>query len=349
MKYVESLDDMKILLNEDFINSIPRDTNIMITGCNGMIATYLIYFFCYLNDMKKSGINIYALTRNMEKTKNKYSDLMNRKDITFLNQDVNNKFDFDIDVDYLFHLASSADPKNIMEKPVDIIKANTIGLLNALDFAKEKNAKLIFASTREIYGAVSEDILDISESDVGVLDHLGARACYPESKKMAECLINSYNLQYDIPYTIFRIAHAYGPGMALKDGRVMSDLIGNVVNNEDIVLKSDGSQVRAFCYLSDLISAMLYGSFESNNDIYNVANEDEQISILNLSKKLVSLFPEKNLSVTYRKMDDKEKEGYCDFKRTSLNTDKIRNLGWKPKVKLKEGLKKTVNSFEKGK
>ena len=348
MKYQDARMDLEELLNEAFASQIPNHANIMITGCNGMIATYLLYFFCYLNDHMNKEIHVYALTRNMEKTKNKFGDLMEREDVTFLLHDVNEPFDFDFSVDYLFHLASSADPKNILTRPVDVIRANTLGLMNALEYAKMVNAHLVFASTREIYGKVEDSVHDIKEDTVGTLDHMANRACYPESKKMAECLIHSYQLQYHVPYTIFRIAHAYGPGMALKDGRIMSDLIGNVVNNEDITLKSSGSALRAFCYLSDLISAILYGTFMGNeNMIYNVANEEEEISILDLAKTLIEVSPEKELKLTYQKMSEEEKKGYCEFARTSLNTDRIREEGWKPKVKLKEGLKRTIEVFER--
>ena len=284
----------------------------------------------------------------MDNTRKQYADFLNREDIDFISHDVNVEFDFDFQVDYLFHLASSADPTNILNKPVDIIKANTIGLINALEFSRKNNTKLIFASTREVYGKV-EDKEEIYEGDLGIIDQMGTRACYPESKKMAECLINSYNLQYNVPFTIFRIAHSYGPGMPINnDGRIMSDLIGNVVRNENIILKSDGSALRTFCYLTDLISGLLYGTFVGeNNELYNLSNEEEEISILNLSNLLVSIFPTKNLTVTYKKATKEQQAAYCSFKRTKMNTDKLRKLGWKPKVSLKDGLEKTVNSFKK--
>ncbi len=349
MRFLDRIiqDDMENLINESYIDSIKNESKIMITGCNGMIATYLLYFFCYLNDKKNKNIKIYALTRNLEKTNNKYADILQREDVEFICHDVNDKFDFDFKIDYLFHLASSADPTNILNRPVDIIKANTIGLINALEFSRKNNAKLIFASTREVYGKV-EGKEEIYEDDLGIIDQMGTRACYPESKKMAECLINSYNLQYNVPFTIFRIAHSYGPGMPINnDGRIMSDLIGNVVRNEDIVLKSDGSAIRAFCYLTDLISGLLYGTFVGNdNELYNLSNEQEEISILNLSNLLVSIFPSKNLTVTYKKATKEQQAAYCSFKRTRMNTDKLRKLGWQPKISLKKGLEKTVNSFK---
>lgn len=352
MKYNNKIiqDDMQNIDNMFSINKIEKNLSIMVTGCNGMIATYLIYYFIHLNDKYKFNLKIYGITRNLKKSVEKYKDVLDRNDLEFINHDVNFEFDFDIKVDYIFHFASSADPNNILKNPVDIIKANTLGTINVMEYARKKNVKkVIFSSTREVYGKMNDDCELINEKDLGIIDWLGVRACYPESKKMGECIINSYNLQYNIPYTILRIAHSYGPGMPVSnDGRIMSDLINNVINNENIVLKSDGSAVRGFCYISDLISAIMIATFVGDsNSTYNICNEDENITILDLANKLVKLFPEKKLSVSYKKMGQVEKEAYCKFKRVKMDTNKIRSLGWMPIVDLDTGLKNTVNSFER--
>ena len=350
MKYKSNLvfEDMKKIDNKLFLDKIKKDLKIMITGCNGMIATYLLYYFLYLNDNYDCNIKVYAITRNILKSRNKFSDLFERSDICFIEHDVNLEFNFDFGVDYIYHLASCADPANILNNPTDIIKSNTIGTINVMEYAKKyKVKKVVFSSTREVYGKVDENILEVDENSLGIIDQLGVRACYPEGKKIGECIVNSYYLQHEIPYTILRIAHTYGPGMPISnDGRIMSDLINNVVNNESIVLKSDGSAVRGFCYLTDLISAILFTTFDGKKaEVYNVCNEDENISILDLAYKLVNLFPEKKLDVSYVKISDSEREAYCKFKRVMMNTDKLRSLGWMPRVKLDEGLKNTVNSF----
>ena len=352
MKYASEIvqNDLQQINSSAFLSRVTSKSKVMITGCNGMIATYLLYYFLFLNDHYDKQLSIYAITRNLDKTREKFSDLLCRDDIQFIEHNVNELFSFNFKVDYIFHLASSADPKNILSNPVDIIKANTIGTINVMEYARKMNVKkVIFSSTREVYGKMDDGCLEVSEDSLGIIDQLGVRACYPESKKMGECIINSYHLQYGISYVIFRIAHTYGPGMPINnDGRIMSDLINNVVKRENIVLKSDGSAVRGFLYISDLISGMMHAVFlGDDNAVYNICNEDENISILDLAKKLIKLFPERNLKLAYQQIGSKEKEAYCKFKRVKMNTDKLRKLGWYPGVNLDAGLKNTVNSYER--
>jgi nucleoside-diphosphate-sugar epimerase len=220
-----------------------------------------------------------------------------------------------------------------------------------MEYARIANVKkVIFSSTREVYGKMDDGCLEVDESSLGIIDQLGVRACYPESKKMGECIINSYNLQYGVNYTILRIAHSYGPGMPISnDGRIMSDLISNAVNRENITLKSDGSAIRGFCYISDLVSGIMYATFVGDdNKVYNICNEDENISVLDLANKIVSLYPDRNLTVSRKNISEQEREAYCKFKRVKMNTNRLRKLGWKPVVRLDDGLRKTIDSFEGG-
>ena len=164
---------------------------------------------------------------------------------------------------------------------------------------------------------------------------------------MAETLLESYAVQYKIPYTVARIAHSYGPGMEVNnDGRIMSDLISNVVNSEDIILKSEGTAERAFCYLSDATTALLTILLNGDSgQAYNVANEDEPIQIRELAQKLVTLLPEKGLKVKFD-IPKSQSTAYSTDGRTVMDMSKIEKLGWQRVVTLDSGLKKTIESFE---
>ena len=337
-------EDMLDIYDEKILFNKLRNKSVLITGATGMLATYIIYFLYYLNQKRDSNIKIYALARNIKKAENLFVDLIDDKNFIIINQDVTNKILIDEKIDYIFHLASSANPKGILENPVGIIQANTLGTINICEFAVKNNALVFFASTREIYGKIEEKEF-VKESDMGVCDCLEDRACYPESKRVSETICKSYKLQYGMKYQICRIAHVYGPGMNIdNDGRIMSDIISDIVNSKNIVLKSDGSAIRAFCYLSDAIKGIFLLLLNGQeNDVFNLSNEEEEISIKNLAELCTNLFIEKNIKVEYQISNNNNV--YTNYKRSKLDNSKLYNLGWKIKIDLKEGIKKTVTSF----
>lgn len=340
--------DMDNLINDcPYIKDF-KDKTILVTGANGLIAKNLVYFFLELNKQKKSNTKVVALVRNLDKAKGVFKDYLNDENLIFLVQDVCEKIVYEDKVDYIFHAAGSASAAAIKADPVGIIRANTLGTMNVLDFAKIKNVKnVVFPSTREIYGKV-DGVDSITEDVMGVIDPLDSRNCYPESKRLAEAIFKSYSVQYNVPFNILRIAHTYGPGMQINnDGRVMADFIGSVVNNKNIVLNSDGSAIRAFCYVSDAIYGILTVMVNGKiGEAYNLANEDEPYMIRDVAKMLVELYPDKNLKVEFTNPTDEIKKGYVSYKIVKLNTKKLENLGWKKKISLLDGMKRTVDYFE---
>lgn len=334
--------DLKNILEQDIKFEKLYNKTILITGASGMIASYYMYTLMYLNDMKNANIKIYALVMNEEKLE-KQTEFSKRNDIIPIIQDVCEEINIPEKIDYIIHMASSANPKTILSDPSGIIKANVIGTLNVLELARKNDAEILFTSTREIYGKMDEKTEKIKETDMGILDHAELRSCYPESKRLAENLIISYAYQYGIKYKIVRIAHSYGPGMIIdNDGRIMSDLISNLVHKENIVLKSTGEAKRAFCYISDTISALLMITVSDNpNEIYNISNETEEISIKDLAFMMKDMY--ENIDVVFN--IEENKNAYVKFGRIPLDTTKLENLGWRPKVSLKTGITNTVEYF----
>lgn len=328
-----------------------RDKTILITGATGLIARNLTYFFLELNKQKNTNVKVLALVRNLEKSKKAFADYLDDENFEFLVQDVCDSINYEGNVDYIFHAAGSCSAYAIKTNPVGIIKANTLGTANVLDFAKDKNVKnVVFPSTREIYGKV-EGVDKIDESTMGTLDPLNFRNCYPESKRLAEAIFRSYYEQYNVPFTILRIAHTYGPTMEINnDGRVMSDFVGFVVRGENIVLNSDGTAIRAFCYVTDAINGILDVMVKGEiGEAYNLANETEPYMIRDVAQKLVSLYPEKGLEVVFTNPTDEIKKGYVGYKIVKLDTSKLESLGWRPVVELADGMKRTVDYFEEEK
>ena len=309
--------------------------NILVTGANGMLAAYLVYFFMYLNEEEGAGIRIYALSRNGDRLIEKFGD-----NVEILAQDVSSEICVPDKLDYIFHLAGMADPVSIKTDPVGIIRANVRGTTNVLELAREKGAKVVFASTREVYGAMPSGVTLIRETDMGSLDPADPRSCYPESKRMAESLIVSYSKQFTVNYSILRIAHAYGPGMRLEnDGRVMADFISDAVRGRDITLKSKGDALRSFVYVSDAVSGILEAAIGPDNEIYNLANEGEELSVRELAELCAELSPS---DIKTEFAENADQSGYVKFKRVALDTSKLEALGWKPEVGLAEGVKRTI-------
>ena len=328
-------EDMKEILKDIEFNSL-KDKTILITGATGMLAVYLVYFLNYLNIIENLNIKIIGLVRNQEKAIKIFEGI----EIELLIQDIQDEIKYEHKIDYIFHMASSANPKTILENPIDIIKANTIGTFNVFELARNKSAKVFFTSTREVYGKLDESIKFIQESDMGVVDCLEKRACYPESKRIAETICNSYFYQYGVKYNIIRIAHVYGPGMNIDgDGRIMSDIIENVSKNKNIILKSDGTALRAFCYITDAIRGLLLILIKGkDNKVYNLSNEKEEISIKDLAQKAINI-SRKELKIEYQINNS---GAYTSYKRIGLDNRKLEELGWNIRISLDKGLEKQI-------
>ncbi len=324
-----------------------KNKTIMVTGATGLIAKNFTMFLLSLNEKYNLNIKVIALVRNLNKAKETFRDFESDY-LIYLNQDICDPINYEGDVDFIFHAAGSCSAEAIRKNPVGIIKANTIGTINVLDFAKDHNvSKVVFPSTREIYGQV-EGIENISENNMGILDPLNARNCYPESKRLAEALLKSYSEQYGVNFNILRIAHTYGPGMEIRnDGRVMADFIGAIVDNKDILLNSDGTAIRAFCYVTDAVEGIMHVMMRGErNGAYNLANETEPYMIRDVAQMLVDLYPERGLKVAFANQNDENtKKGYLGYKIVRLDTSKLESLGWQPQIRLKKGMKHTVDYF----
>ncbi|WP_225353766.1 NAD-dependent epimerase/dehydratase family protein [Lacticaseibacillus sharpeae] len=294
--------DLELIVQQSVDWEKLRGSTVLISGVTGMLATYMAFTLRYLNHKYDLNIKAILTYRNKKKLENKFAGMLDYDKFQFVQNDVVDYMNVDGPVDWIIHAASNASPKYILSDPVGIIEANTVGTKQLLKLALEKHSKgFHFLSTREVYGQSFPGVNTIAENQYGALNTLEARSCYPESKRLAETLIESFSNQYGMPFTISRIAHSYGPGMAINsDGRIMSDLIYDAVNARDIVLKSKGDAERAFCYVADAVAAIFMVMLNGDNkNVYNVANEDNPISIAKLAQEFVDIFPERNLKVVF--------------------------------------------------
>jgi nucleoside-diphosphate-sugar epimerase len=342
--------DLNELLSNKYNFERMENKTVLIAGANSLIGRYLAQLFLSLNEKKIQNIKVVILVRNSEKAKSTYREYLKEDYFEILNQDIIDPISYEGQIDYIFHFAGSASPKYIIEDSVGIIKANTIGTINILDLAKEKGViKVVFASTREVYGKTDATILRIKETDVGALDQIVPRNCYPESKRIAESLFVAYAQQYGVNYSVLRIAHTYGPGMIIEDdGRVMADFIGAVVRHENIFLNSDGTARRSFCYITDAIDGILRATLSGDaNQVYNLANETEPYPIRDVAQMLSEIFPERNINIVFaNEKDSVFSGGYSKIPLVQMDTSKLEKLSWKSKVSLREGMKRTVQYYD---
>lgn len=341
------LEDLEAIIKEPIQWEKLKGKTVLITGVNGMIASYLVYTLLHLNDVKQFQIEVIGLVRNEEKAKRQFGDLLERKDFHLLVQDVTKPILYDGKVEYIIHAASQTGPRQFTEDPVGTIAANTVGTIGMLELAREKKVEgFLFLSTREIYGKNPPEKEFVTEEEYGSMDPTLIRSCYPESKRISETLCASYASQYGVPCHVARIAHTYGPGILIGDGRVVGDFLNNVVHRENIVLNSDGSAILALTYISDTVSGLFYTMLNFTDFVYNISSDKEIISVKQLANTLCKLFPERGLTATFQPIDESKKAGYLAHKVALLSSKKAEAEGWMPKVDLALGMKKTVNFIE---
>lgn len=346
---------MNNILKEDAINIIEdnngleelNNTNFMITGASGMVGIYFVNTLLTLNELYDRNINLYLLIRN----KNKLPEyVLNNDHVHLVEQDVTLPIvTEEVNMDYIVHAAGPASPLIMKKMPVETNLANTVGTANTLKYAKDHNAKgYLFISSREIYGQPREgQELFYENGPLGDVDPLVPRNGYAEGKKAAENLCSSYKDEYGLNTKIVRLAHTYGPGMSIYDGRVQADFLKNVVNNENIVLKSTGESVRTYTYIGDAVNAMFKVLLHSKDLVYNIADENCKTSIKELAETMVGIYPERNLKLVFDIPEDSKNTGTASFTLGILSTDKIRKeLGWVPKYNIHDGFERTLEYIE---
>lgn len=316
-----------------------KDKTFMITGATGMIGSYFVYVLDELNAKYGANINILAVVRNRNKLDSKLADR-----IKVLEHDVTEPFAPEIKTDFILHAASPASPVIMKEHPLETNYANTLGTANCVNLALKNQAEIMFVSSREIYGEPDAGQEYFTEDGrLGQVNPLVPRNGYAEGKKAAENMLISAHDEYGLNVKVVRLAHTYGPGMSIHDGRVQADFLKNIVNHEDIVMKSDGSSIRTYTYIADAISAMFQILLNSKTEVYNISS-DEETSIKNLAETLLELpdATEHNLKLVIENHDENQK-GTAAFKSGILSAEKLKTeLNWSARYDLKTGFERTL-------
>jgi UDP-glucuronate decarboxylase len=320
---------------------------VLISGANGMVPSYLLDTLLFLNETAHAGIQAIALVRDRERAMRRLGHLATRADVTFVVQDVRDPYTGPKAINFVIHAASQASPRFYGIDPVGIFEVNVLGTLRMLEVAKEAGSNaFLFLSSGEVYGGVQDPAVPVQETFFGSINPFLVRSCYAEGKRAGETLCACWHSQYAVPTKVVRLAHTYGPRIDLEDGRVFADFVADLVARRDIVLKSDGSARRPFCYMTDSIAGIFTVLLRgSDGEAYNVG-ADSEVSILRLAETLCRLFPERNCKIVRREREPGDPYIPSGNSAGHFDLSKIRSLGWEPTVGIEEGFWRTVKSYE---
>ncbi|NOX46434.1 MAG: SDR family oxidoreductase [Chlorobi bacterium] len=304
---------------------------ILVTGGAGFLGSHLC------ETLLKAGNEVICLDNYFTGRKKNIVHLMDNPYFELVRHDVT--MPFFIEVDQIYNLACPASPVQYQYNAIKTIKTSVMGSINMLGLARRLKAKVLQASTSEVYGDPLEH--PQTESYWGNVNPIGPRSCYDEGKRCAESLFMNYHLENEIKIKILRIFNTYGPQMDMNDGRVISNFIVQALKGEDISIFGDGKQSRSFCYVDDLIRGMI-SFMDSGDDVIGPINMGNPVefTMLELADIVLKLTNSKS-KIVYRPLPQDD-----PLQRSPDITLAKKELGWKPMVSLEEGLKKTIGYFE---
>ncbi len=301
----------------------------LVTGGAGFLGSHLIDKLMNLNQ------EVICLDNYFTGNKSNIKQWLGHPNFEIIRHDVTEPIQ--LEVDQIWHLACPASPIHYQENPIKTAKTSFLGTYNMLGLARRVRAKFLLASTSEIYGNPKES--PQSEIYHGYVNPVGVRSCYDEGKRISETLCSDYQRIHNLDIRIMRIFNTYGPRMKPNDGRVVSNLICQALQNKPLTIFGDGLQTRSFCYVDDLIDGMFNLMKSNTNSPTNIGNPEE-ITILDLAKKIRGKINPK-LEIVFQPLPQDD-----PLKRQPDITKAKNNLGWWPKISLDNGLDKTVNWFK---
>ena len=304
---------------------------ILITGGAGFLGSHLSDRFL------KEGYYVIVMDNLITGSLSNIEHLMHRDDFEFYHGDVSNYVHVPGSLDYILHFASPASPIDYLKMPIQTLKVGSLGTHNCLGLARAKNARILVASTSEIYG--DPTVHPQHESYWGNVNPIGPRGVYDEAKRFQEAMTMAYHTYHKLETRIIRIFNTYGPRMRLNDGRALPAFLGQALRGEDLTVFGDGSQTRSFCYVDDLVEGIYRLLLSDYAEPVNIGNPDE-ISIKDFAEEIIKLTGT-NQKIIYKPLP---KDDPMQRKPDISRAREI--LGWEPKVSRSEGLKITYQYFK---
>ena len=344
------LDDLSYVLSLNFPWNKLKNSTVLISGATGMLGSMLIDVILLGNNIMDLNCSIIALSRSCSKLKKRFNYAKANFDKTlFLHElDINNPIELKNitkKIDYIIHLASNTHPVAYSTDPIGTILANIYGTKNLLDFCvKNKSQRFLFASSNEIYGENRGDVEFFSEGYCGYIDCNTLRAGYPESKRCGEALCQAYIKQYGVDVVISRLTRTYGPTLSTTDTKALTQFLFKALNNEDIVLKSEGNQFYSYTYAADALAGLFTVLFNGvSGEAYNIADEQSDIKLKDLAKIIANTA---NRKVVFELPNETEKAGFSKATKARLDATKLKKLGWKLHYPIKNGVERVFCIME---
>ncbi len=305
--------------------------NVLITGAAGFLGSHLCDKFL------AEGFKVFGMDNLITGNLDNLKHLENNANFEFINHDVSDYIDFKESLDYILHFASPASPIDYLKIPIQTLKVGSLGTHNLLGLARAKNARMLIASTSEVYG--DPLVHPQTEEYYGNVNPIGPRGVYDEAKRFQEAITMAYHTYHGVETRIVRIFNTYGPRMRLNDGRVIPAFIGQALRGEDLTVFGDGLQTRSFCYVDDQVNGIYHLLFSDYTQPVNIGNPVE-ITILDFAKEIIKLTGTKQ-KIIYKDLPVNDPMQRCP------NISKAKELlAWQPKVSREEGMKITYEYFK---
>ncbi len=325
-----------------------ENQTILITGASGMIGSFLIDVLMHRNQKYGMNCKIIAVGRNEVRAKERFCAYWDEGAFRFLSHDINEPIlDSEVShVDYMIHAASNTHPVAYASDPIGTVTANMIGTDHLLAFAADHQCRrFLFLSSVEIYGENRGDVEYFQEDYCGYINCNTLRAGYPESKRCGEALCQAYKKQKNMDVVIARLARTYGPTMLESDTKAISQFLKKGIAKEDIVLKSEGTQLYSYTYVADAISGILTVLLKGKSgEAYNIADKESDIMLKDLAAIIANIAGTK---VVFELPDVAEAAGYSKATKAIMGAEKIGALGWQAAYHIAQGITRTCSILRK--
>lgn len=329
-------EDLYKIINNEIVDNLARKT-VLITGATGLLGKILTKALLLANKEKNLNVKIIAQVRNLKKAQGIYPNEAEDTNFKLVVQDITQPLKIEENIDYIFHFASPTSSLAFVNKPTETFNSIVLGTKNILEAAKEKNAKVLFTSTLEVYSSI-KTFFPIREEYLGKFDTKNPRNSYPFAKLSAEMLSRSYFYQYGVDTKVARLTQVLGAGIEENDERFCAKIAKCALKKEDIVLHTKGRTKRNYIYTTDAILALLYILFKGEaSGVYNVANSKELLSIGQIAKLAAKKY---DLRVILKQ--DKVERGFASELCMPLDTTKLKKLGFEAKINFEQMLDRTV-------